>query len=225
MMMRIGSFTKLRRTLTRLAADTSGLALVEFALATPILLIIFMGGAELTNYTVTKMRISQLALHIADNGSRIGADSLLTSPQVTETLINDMLAGADVQAGSLNLFTNGRVIISSLEPVASPNTTDKYKIHWQRCKGALSYTSPYPAQGATNLSYMGPATMPVKAPDNSGVIYVEIAYSYQPIVSSKFVPQTLIKDIAAMTIRGDRDFNGNGGTGVYNAEAAPVASC
>jgi Flp pilus assembly protein TadG len=215
----------LAASLHRLRGDTSGLAAVEFALTSPIILAMFLSGAELTNYAITKLRISQIALHVADNASRIGTNSLLTAPQISETQINDLLIGANLQAGALDLSTRGRVIVSSLEPVANPNTTSKFKIRWQRCYGGKTYSSSYGVQGDTNKNNMGPAGQTVTTPDDTAVMFVEVAYDYQPLISSRLVPTTVIKDIAAMTVRDNRDYAGNGGTGIYNNESATPSTC
>jgi hypothetical protein len=199
--------------------------MVEFAAASPFLVVTFLSGMEIANYTVTKMRVNQIASQVADNGSRIGADSLLTDPQISETDINDLLTGAGTQAAGLNLYTHGRVIISSLEPIANPNTTNRFRIHWQRCRGLKNVTSSYGVQGATNLTSMGPADRPVTTPDDTGVIYVQLIYDYQPLFSASLVPRITFNEVAAMTIRDKRDYNGNGGTGVYNTEGATASTC
>ena len=206
----------------RLRRAQEGVAMVEFAYSLLIVVPLFLGGAELTNYVVTKMRISQLALHVADNASRIGTESLLSDPRISETQINDLLTGANLQAGSLDLENRGRVLISSVEPVADPNTTHKFKIHWQRCYGELVWPSSYGKAGDTNLNGVGPAGQQVTAPDGNGVIFVEIAYDYQPLISSAFAATTVINETAAMTVRDDRDYDGNGGIGIYNDEEAEV---
>lgn len=211
------------RCFDRLRRATSGVAALEFALTSPIVLTIFLSGAELTNYTIAKLRVSQIALHVADNGSRIGTASLLTSPQISETQINDLLIGANLQAGSLDLLGRGRVIVSSLEP--DTVNTGKFKIRWQRCYGNKVFASSYGIQGATNMTAMGPTGRQVTAPDGSGVIYVEVAYNYKPLISARLVPTTVLHDVAAMTVRDDRDFAGNGGVGIYNAENAVRATC
>lgn len=213
------------RLLGELRARESGVAAMEFALTAPVVLAMFLAGAEVTNYAVTKMRVSQVALHVADNSSRIGTHSLLTSPQISEAQINDLLIGANLQAGNLDLAGRGRVIVSSLEPVANPNTTSRFKIHWQRCYGAKSYASSYGIQGETGLIGMGPSAQTVTAPDGGGVIFVEVAYDYQPLISARFVPSTVIKDIAAMTVRDDRDYDGNSGSGLYNKEGVTASTC
>jgi len=211
--------------LVRLRRDQSGLAAVEYALSAPIILSIFLSGAELTNFTIAKMRVSQLALHVADNGSRIGTDSLLTNPQITEAQINDLLAGANLQAGGLDLRNHGRIIVSSFEPVANPNTNSRFRIRWQRCFGAKVYPSSYGRQGDTNLTGMGPTGRQVTAPDNSGVIYVEIAYDYQPLISSRLAPRGILHDVAAMVVRDERDFGGNNGVGIYNPDNVTASTC
>jgi len=213
--------------LRRLAWDRSGLAAVEFALAAPVLLGMFLAGAELTNYAVTKLRVSQAALHVADNGSRIGTNSLLTAPQVSETQINDLFVGANLQAGNIDLAQHGRIIISSLEPMADPNTDNRFKIHWQRCFGAKSFTSSYGAQGDTDLTGMGPPDRRATAPEGGGVIFVEIAYDYQPLFSMGLAPSRVIHEIAAMTVRDDRDYNGPAPShpGIYNNEGATPSTC
>jgi len=214
-----------RSVLARLRSHTSGVAAVEYAMTAPIVLTLFLSGAELTNYTIAKLRVSQIALHVADNASRIGTASLLTNPQITETQINDLLIGANLQAGSLDLRNRGKVILSSFEAVANPNTTHKFKIHWQRCFGSKVYSSPYGSQGTTNLDYIGPANRQVTAPDDAAIMYVEVAYNYKPLISARLVPTTTMKDVAAMIVRDDRDYNGNGGVGLYNPDNVTVSNC
>lgn len=211
--------------LQRLSRDRSGLAAVEFALTAPLVLTLFLAGAEVTNFAITKMRVSQVALHVADNASRIGTNSLLSNVQISEAQINDLFIGASLQAGSLDLKQHARIILSSLEPVANPNTTKKFIIRWQRCYGDKAWLSSYGKVGDPPRDYMGPIGQKVTTPDDTAVMFVEVAYDYHPLISSKLVTNTLIKDIAAMTVRDQRDYNGNGGTGVYNNEGVTASAC
>lgn len=216
---RLGAFAR------RLGRDTSGLALLEFAFSMPILLTLSLSGAELVNYVVTRMRISQVALHIADNAARIGAGSQLEAKKINEAQINDLLTGAGLQAGELGLFDNGRVIISSVEP--DPNNAGKSRIRWQRCKGSqASLVSDY-AAGADNLAGVGPAGRTVGAPANGVTMYVEVRYHYQPIVSGAIAPSPEIKEVASMMVRDRRDTSEGTGhpDGVYEVNGVPRASC
>lgn len=216
--------TKLRAVIARLRGDLSGVAAVEFALTAPIVLTMFLSGAELTNYAIAKMRVSQLALHVADNGSRIGTDSVLALKQVSEAQINDLLIGANLQAGTLDLEERGRIILYSLEPMANPNQA-KFYVHWRRCYGERVYNGSY-SQGTDNLTAIGPVGKQVTSvPSGGGVMYAEVEYEYKPLISARLVPSTIMRDTAAMIVRDDRDYSGNGGTGVYNNENATASTC
>ncbi|MES2755479.1 MAG: TadE family protein [Pseudomonadota bacterium] len=210
----------IRRLLRRLRGDTSGVALIEFAITLPALVVMCLTGAEITNYIITKMRVSQLALHLADNAARIGSGSQLSSKKITETDINDLLTGAGLQAGELDLYTRGRVVISDLEPMANPNVTGKYKIVWQRCRGSKAYTRAYGTAGQTNLNGMGPAGRQVDVQPNSATIFIEVAYDYKPLVGTTLVPATTFTEIGSMSVRDKRDLSQ-----IYNTEGATVSSC
>lgn len=209
------------RTLLRAAGrNRDGLALVEFAFALPILMALCLTGAEIVNYITTRMRISQLALHIADNAARMGTGTAITAKSVSETDINDVLTGGGLQGGDLNLYANGRVVLTDLEPVASPNTTNKYKVGWMRCRGSKSYTSPYANLGRTNMDGIGPTATPVTAQDYNATMFVEVTYTYTPLVLASMAPSTTITEIASMAVRDRRDL-----TQIYNIEGATVSTC
>jgi len=208
----------------RLGRDTSGVAMLEFAFGLPILLAMSLTGAELTNYIITKMRISQIALQLADNAARIGSGSQLESKKIYESDINDLLTGANFQAGELNLFTNGRIIISSVEPHAT--TAGKYRIRWQRCKGnktawASSYGTP---ANKTNEDGIGPAGRQVIAPPNGVAMFVEVRYTYQPLVKTSLSPTSEINEIASMMVRDARNTTG-GTNGVFQQSGVTASSC
>jgi Flp pilus assembly protein TadG len=197
------------------------IALIELAIALPILIVMCLTGAELTNYITVRMRVSQLALQLADNAARMGNGSLLTAKTITENDINDILAGAQLQSGGLNLQLNGRVILSDLEPVATPNTTSKYKIVWQRCLGAkTSHSSSFGVAGNTNLDGIGPAGQKVTAQDDNATMFVEVYYVYQPIVGGTRWVNAPMLEIASMSVRDRRDL-----TRIYNTSGARVSSC
>ncbi len=196
----------IRKLVRRLKRDTSGLAMVEFALAMPVLLTAGLWGVETANFAVVNMRVSQLATHLADNASRVGDTSTLQNRKIYEADINDILRGAHIQGGRLELFEHGRVIISSLEVL--PDTEDKQYIHWQRCAGKQVWASSYGAQGDGldgSMTGMGPEDRQVMAFDGEAVIFVELVYQYQPLVSDAFIASNNIHSIASFTVRDSRD--------------------
>lgn len=229
----------LLRHARRLRDDTSGVQLIEFAFMMPITLAFILTGIEITNYVTTKMRISQIALHLADNAARIGTGSQLEAKTITEADINDLLTGAQYQSGALDLFENGRVIISSVEPMASPNTTNKFKIRWQRCKGnKASHASSYGVAGATNIDGMGPTNRKAMATEDGVAMFVEVYYEYEPLVKTSLSPSTTMTEIASMLVRDRRDTSSDsklpGGAnnpspehpdGVYKVNGVTPSSC
>ena len=65
------TFARAVRTCARnLARDQSGLAMIEFAYTAPFLAVLGLGGVEIANYSITHMRVSQIAVSLADNASR-----------------------------------------------------------------------------------------------------------------------------------------------------------
>ncbi len=227
----------MRHLLLRLRRDQSGVALLEFAFALPIALTLALGGAELANYVITKMRISQIALHLADNSARIGSGSQLQAKTIDELDINDLITGADLQSGELKLLTNGRVIISSIEP--DPTYSGKSMIRWQRCSGAKTgFSSTIGSAGTNNKDAFGPTNRQVGALSDGVTMFVEVRYQYKPLIQTSLSPSTEMTEIASMMVRDRRDTssdkklaNGNNNPnpthpdGVYNKTSAPIAGC
>jgi hypothetical protein len=216
---------RLASTLVRLGASRSGVAATEFALTLPFLLGSGLMGLEIANRAIVSMQISQIATQIADNASRIGDTSTLDNRKIYEADIDDLLRGASVQTGDrIALYQHGRVIISSLEVV--PGTDDQQYIHWQRCAGKKKHVSSYGLEGdglTSGISGMGPAGHQVWAFKGEAVIFVEVAYDYQPLVGTTFGLPSEIDSTASFTVRDDRDL-----TQIYQRDPSnpnTVADC
>ena len=98
-----------------LRRSESGMALVEFAMVLPFLMILATSALELTNYAITVKRVGELGVMVSDNASRMGAQSAINDKPISEAEINDVFIGADLQASGMNLATNSRIILSSLQ--------------------------------------------------------------------------------------------------------------
>ena len=207
--------------LRHLLRHRSGVAMTEFALGAPFLLTAGLWGAEEANYALVNMKVSQLAVHLADNASRVGDTSTLQNRKVYEDDINEVVVGAQVQATKMGLYDNGRVIISSVEV---NEASGKQYIHWQRCRGAKNVNSTYGLEGADlGSAGIGPAGQEVFAQPDDAVIFVEINYTYQPLVSGKFLGSLDISSIASFTVRDNRDL-----TQLYQRDPSnpdPVQNC
>lgn len=216
---------RLALLLARLLRHRSGVALTEFALSAPLLMGVGLWGVETANQAIVQMRINQIAVLIADNASRVGENSLLGKAQIYESDINDVLYGAHIQGGdAFDFYQHGRVILSSLEVV--PDTEDQQYIHWQRCMGELHQLSTYGHAGDGldgTLAGMGPAGQEIVAFDEEAVMFVEVAYVYQPLISSAFTTAGELKATAAFNVRENRDL-----TQIYQRDPSapdPVAGC
>lgn len=203
-------------------SDTRGVAMIEMAFTLPIMVMIGFGGLEIAALTLANTRISQIALTAADNAARIASGSSLAQPQVREIDINEVFTGAQLQSGDLNLQANGRIILSSLEQ----NAQGGQWIRWQRCFGnrpnsASSFGTAGTGATGTAFAGMGPAGRQVTAAAGSAVMFIEVVYTYQPLLYGQWLGTQTIRSTAAFTVREPRDFSQ-----VYNpAPAATVSSC
>lgn len=209
------------RRLASLRRDTRGLAYIEFAYMLPILMTLGLGGIELANMAIAHTKISQVALSLADNASRAKQEVATGLPRMRETDVNQVMRGSMLQGGSLDIPDHGRLILTSLER----NANGGQWLHWQRCVGTKPYASSYGKQGdgktGTAIKGIGPAGRQVAAEDGYAIMFVEVAYDYQPIIFGKMFGPQVIKKTAAMYVRDDRDLSQ-----IYNpSPAAPVSNC
>lgn len=211
----------LRSLARRLRRNSSGVAMIEFAVGAPFLLMAGLWGSEEANYALVTMRINQLAEHIADNASRVGDTSTLQNRRIYESDINEVIYGAQLQGGEgLDLYENGRVIISSVQVSPAGN---QY-IHWQRCRGAKKIGSDYGSEGADlGTEGIGPKGEEVQALPDDALIFVELNYTYKPLISEKFLGSLDIRSVASFMVRDDRDLSQ-----IYQRDPAspdPVQTC
>ena len=210
--------------LRQLPQADDAVAMIEFAFAAPLLLLLGLGGMELAHSANSHMRVSQLASLVADNASRLGDRETLTAQRVFEGDINDLFQGAAIHGGDLDIYENGRIIISSLER----NDDGGQWIAWQRCMGAKQVDSAYGPAGTgefgTGFAGMGLSGQELTASENGAVMYVEIVVDYAsltdiPLIDEYILPGE-IRSEAAFTVRGSRDL-----TGIFQQDGVPTASC
>lgn len=214
---RIGDF---RRKLTQ---DRSGVAFVEFAFTAPIVLAMGMLGTETAYFVITHMQVSQVAMQVADNASRVGEQDVLTARRVFESDINESFVGAEKLGETFGIFEQGRVIISSLQR----NADGGQWIAWQRCRGAKVHNSTYGDEGdgasGTGFPGMGNAGNIITAANGTAVIFVEISYDYEALTPFDMFDGREITYTAAFNVRDNRNLTGLFQRNPSNPD--PVASC
>ncbi len=195
---------KVRKFGRRLKSN-SGFALTEFAYCLPIFTGLGLAGTEIANLAMVNMRVSQVAMAVADNLSRAKQSVQLSLPQLREHDINDAFIGANLQGEELRVLRNGRIVASSLQQNASGGQW----IAWQRCKGQRLVNSSYGPEGtgATGTSFpgMGTGTRRVAASPGTAIIFVEFTYAYQPIVAGSILGPITLREETAFFVRDDRD--------------------
>jgi len=210
--------SKAHRLASRFGGDTSGLALVEFAFSAPLVLGMGMMGTDTAMMVIAHMQVSQIAMQVADNASRVGEQDVLTARRVFDRDINETLTGAEKLGQSIRIFNQGRVIVSSLQR----NAQNGQWIRWQRCRGAKNYDSSHGVEGdgATGTSFpgMGRSGRRITASSGTAVMFVEVAYNFQSITPINLFNNQQMVYTAAFNVRDNRDLNS-----LY--AGGPVASC
>lgn len=203
---------------------TSGVALIEFAFALPVMVTIGLAGLETANYAMAQLKVSNIAVITADNASRV-RDS------IDEADVAQLLTGAKMSSTGIDFARNGRIILSSVEPSPSGDTQ---WVRWQRCTGALNvgsaYGSPRTAGGGvirdgteiykanrvdpsddpssyesstmTSLTWRGST---VAAAPGTAVMVVEVTYNYQPLIPASFLSGARITYQSAFNVRQRND--------------------
>ena len=190
-----------RAMLRRLKDNTRGLALIEFALALPLVLTIILYGLEIANYGLAMLRVHQIAATTADNAARV-RDS------INEADVNEVLLGGKIVGDQMGFAQRGRIVISDVVPNGLTNSAKGQRILWQRCTGALNTQDSQPRYGTEgkgrtdgSLQAMGMPGRQIAATDGSAMIFVEVTYAYQPIVSDALLGAQTLRSEASFSVR------------------------
>ncbi|MXO90295.1 TadE/TadG family type IV pilus assembly protein [Pontixanthobacter aquaemixtae] len=213
-----------------LSDNQSGISIVEFALVLPVLLTLGLFGTEIARMATVNMTVSQIALSLADNASRLGqTDNAAVAPTITEDNVDAVLSGAIRDGQSIGLQENGRIILSSLE---YDGFTDRQFIAWQRCRGDRDAQSDYGNDTDKNgingprINSMGSGANPITARDGEAVMFVEIEYRYEALFENPFGSgDRILRKEAAFIIRDDRNLTpGLTGTASGDSSCATPSS-
>ncbi len=174
---------EMSKLIQRLTRDRNGLALIEFAMTLPLFLSVALGGMELANLASAHMRVSQIAMTVADNAARV-------DPSIDEADIHEIFAGADLIGAKLDFEANGRIILSSLQHNGLTGTDEGQMINWQRCAGDMTVASLYGVEGTVRTDSslplgMGPTGNEIFSAPSTAVMFVEVVYDYQQLIPGK----------------------------------------
>ena len=174
-------------SLRRLLGERRGVAAVEMALATPLLLVLFCGTAEIAEFLSVEYRAAQMADTVSDAVARYDDDT-------TGADIKGVLDASASVIGATDFATNGYVILSSVSKAAA---TDDPKVAW-RCTGGGSLTQTSRI-GAVGKKATLPGDLSLDANDN--VVVAEVFYRHQPLFDVVPIDDTLVYKTAVFRPR------------------------
>lgn len=190
-----------RSILARLHRDQRGVAFLEFALIAPMMLFLLLGGLEVVNYGLAQLKVNQIAMTVADNAGRV-------TTGIDEANVYEVFAGARVIGESMDFENHGRIVLSSLQDNEQKGSKHGQMINWQRCWGNLAVAPAYGVEGDgktdnTLADGMGATGNKIAAVPGTAVMFVEVSYEYQPLISGTILPVSgTIRRVSAFNVRG-----------------------
>jgi Flp pilus assembly protein TadG len=160
----LGKFREAKSQLRRLLLDKDGVAGIEMAIVTPVLLILLCGGGEAALFLRSHFQASQMASTVADAISRYES--------ITASDIASIFSVSSEVMGSADFAEKGYVILSSVSRTSGGDPV----VTWQCKGGAISTASRI---GAVTKTATLPQNLVLDATDN--VIVAEVFYQYTPM--------------------------------------------
>ncbi len=145
--------------------NRSGVAAIEFAMALPVLLLLFLGGFEVSHLLLLHQKSDRIAYTVAD--------VVTQSTTVTNAQLNQILNASAQIMQPFTFGANGVVIITSVYQ----SSTNPPTVRWRYTGGG---TLPRTSQiGSVN----GTATLPsgLTLNDRDNIIISEVYYRYTPL--------------------------------------------
>lgn len=171
-------FSSARRSFRR---DERGVAGMELGLCIPVLLTLFIGGIEMSNYLILHQKTEKLAMTVSDLVAQ------LNTIDCTNANITQIVTAAEQIMQPYQVGASGVIFVSSVNKAGTANPV----VLWQRTGGGTlpGQASKLGAQGANAAL---PAGFTLADKDN--VIVAEVYYSYTPIFMSGILsPQIMYK--------------------------------
>jgi hypothetical protein len=175
---RLPAAARALRLVAGLARSAGGATAVEFALASPVLILLMLGSVELGRFIILNQKLDRVAVSMADLVAR--------SETISDSQIDDIFIAAAEVAQPFPIADAGRVFVSS---VINPEG-DGAEIAWQRSGvGTLAESSRLGSEGNA-------ATLPSDFDVREGetAIVAEVFFEFEPFLSELILqPQTVYK--------------------------------
>lgn len=174
-------FRRLVARFFRFVGQESGLAAVEFALILPIMVVLWLGGVEVTQALSVDRRINNLASSVGDLVAR---SKIVTHGDVSQ--IFDIAPGAMYPFCKSEAACNAAGLAMRVTAV-NMNASDPATgtVAWSRAQGTTAYAV------GSNMNTVVPVTLRVP---NSQIIVAEVYYTYRPAVGYVIVGDVDLDD-------------------------------
>ncbi|MBR1176202.1 pilus assembly protein [Bradyrhizobium sp. KB893862 SZCCT0404] len=154
--------------LRHLWTDARGVAATEFAIVSPFMLVLYIGGVELGNGMAMNVKVTATAHSVAD---MVSQNTQVTAAQMTGILAaaSSIMAPYPVKNGSNSLIT---ITVSEVSTDGNGNAT----VQWSTSTNSSAARTK--GQQMTLSSFTADAKNPTNA--NISLILSEVSYDYTP---------------------------------------------
>ncbi len=161
--------------------DEKGIAMVEFALCAPFLLILMMGAVEVSRYIIINQKLDKVAFTVSDV---VAQSTVLTSGGINQLLV----ATQDIME-PYNFGADGIVYITSV--TKDPN--DYPTVRWRHTGGG-GLSGNNSQVGDIGLTANLPAGFTLNDRDN--IIIAEVYYRFTPLLTQNVLGEMIIYKMA-----------------------------
>lgn len=160
------------RALRAAAADRRGAALMEFAIACPVFVVLLVGGVDLSRLIILNQKLDRVA-------SGLG-DLVAQSDEMTQAQMNQIFAATTHVAAPFDFPRDGRVVITSISV-----TGGTPRINWQAGGGGSLSVSSRIGVGAGSTVVL-PQGLTVTGSDT--LVAAEVFFDFESLFGLGLVP-------------------------------------
>ena len=162
----------------RFIKNERGVAMIEFAIALPIVTILLLGCIDLSFYLVAHQRIARSAYTMSNLMTQMDQG-------LSEAQVSDMMLALDQVSSPFEISNDGVATVTAIigEGVDGADATS-YSVAWQRCYGANESGSIYGDMGTTVPSADVPTDTIVTT--SQILVVTEVDYDFTPMIG--FLP-------------------------------------
>jgi len=184
-----------------------GLALLEFAVALPFLVLALLGFFELDRYVSMTRRLEITASSIAE---QLSQDTLVSPVDVTFAQDSTVVLFPAVLADSARkgvawstdiLVSMSSVVFSQTNPNCATNCNYNAQVAWSSGSNSISRPCNVLLQSVPDTQSSSPTTLPADAFGPAPLIVVDVAFNYAPLFGASVVPAITIRRSAYMQPR------------------------